>query len=77
MQQNREDDSIFGRFNEIIITEELFRQEYHPEINGHFIYKGQAVVEPLVWSKIFGKGKVLGISLSYSSETFRNVSFQK
>lgn len=63
--------------NELEIEDELFRQEYHPEIKIHYHYKGRSVVEPMVWSKTYGKGKILGIFPGHKVETFQNAHYRK
>lgn len=64
--------SIMKDIQEFEITDELFRQKYHPEIENVCIYKGRSVIEPVVWVKRYGKGRTIGISLCHRSETMRN-----
>jgi len=69
---------IFSKgINEFEIEDELFRQKYHPEIKIHYQYKGRSVIEPIIWSKIFGKGKSVGISPGHMIETFQNTHYRK
>jgi len=69
---------IFSKdINEFEIEDELFRQEYHPETKIHYQYKRRSVVEPIIWSKTYGKGKMLGISPGHKVETFQNTHYRK
>jgi type 1 glutamine amidotransferase len=68
--------SIMKDIHEFEITDELFRQKYHPEIEKVFIYEGRSVIEPVVWAKRYGKGRTIGISLCHKPETMRNENIE-
>ena len=56
------------------VQDELFRQYYSPGSNTLYSYTGRTVNEPVIWTKKFGDGITLGLSIGHTLETMQHPS---
>jgi len=59
------------------VEDELFRQRYASAVKARFIHRSARIAEPVVWSKRYGKGTVIGISPGHRVETMKDENLRR
>jgi len=70
-------DEIFGNIGDFEVRDELYIHELNPGIDVHFITKHENKDIPVVWTYLYGKGKVCYALPGHTSESMKNPIYQK
>jgi type 1 glutamine amidotransferase len=67
-----EKDDIFSGIPGFALQDELYRHEYDPTNQVHFTTTVDGEIEPVVWTRHHGKGRVCYCSLGHTISSMRN-----
>jgi type 1 glutamine amidotransferase len=70
-------DDIFQDIDDFNVKDELYLHELHPDVDVHFTSRHQGKDVPVVWTYLFGKGKVCYGAPGHTTTTMKNVTYQK
>lgn len=68
---------IFSGIDEFSVEDELYLHEIKPDISPCFTTVHNHVEVPVVWTSLYGKGRVCYASPGHQPETMQNVQYQK
>ncbi len=67
-----EEDEIFGGIPAFSIRDELYRHDYDPHLRFHFATTVNGSLEPVVWTKYWGVGRICYCSLGHMASSIRH-----
>jgi type 1 glutamine amidotransferase len=70
-------DDIFGGINNFIVKDELYIHELEPSIEVHFTAKLEGKDVPVVWTYLYGNGKVCYAVPGHTTASMKNETYQR
>ncbi len=71
-----ESDLLFASTDQFSLYDELYIHEYDPENEIHFLTGGSNGAEPVVWTRLYGKGRVCYVAPGHRAATLLNPQMQ-
>lgn len=76
-QVKRVKDGVFDGISDFVVKDELYIHELEPDIEVHFTAKHAAKDIPVVWTYLYGKGKVCYAVPGHTTSTMNNPAYQE